>query len=104
MQEYILNVFDLVNVSFRTEAGNERVEKAHEYAQSLYEALKVHGGNLTRDRLLAILLLGITDDLLQQRKNNSSHDDTLLSLLKKIDDAVLPLDLCDDNGKPACES
>ena len=56
MQEYILNAFDLVNVSFRTEAGNDRVRKAHEYAQSLYEELKVHGGNLTRDRLLAILL------------------------------------------------
>ena len=62
MQEYNLNAFDLVNVSFKTEASGERVQKAHEYAQSLYEELKVHGGNLTRDRLLAILLLGITDD------------------------------------------
>lgn len=88
MQEYILNAFDLVNVSFRTEAGQERVHNAHEYAQSLYEELKVHGGNLTRDRLLAILLLGITDDLLQQKRTNVSSNDTLLYLLKKIDEAV----------------
>lgn len=44
MQEYNLNAFDLVNVSFKTEASGERVQKAHEYAQSLYEELKVHGG------------------------------------------------------------
>lgn len=88
MQEYILNAFDLVNVSFRTEAGDDRVQKAHEYAQSLYEELKVHGGNLTRDRLLAILLLGITDDLLQQKGKLDDLNSSLLSLLKKIDDCI----------------
>jgi len=93
MQEYILNAFDLVNVSFRTGAGKERVQNAHAYAQSLYEELKVHGGSLTRDRLLAILLLGITDDLLQQKKNNASYDETLLNLLKKIDKTIPPSDV-----------
>lgn len=88
MQEYILNAFDLVNVSFRTEAGDDRVQKAHEYAQSLYEELKVHGGNLTRDRLLAILLLGITDDLLQQKGKLDDLNSSLLALLKKIDDCI----------------
>lgn len=88
MQEYILNAFDLVNVSFRTEAGDDRVQKAHEYAQSLYEELKVHGGNLTRDRLLAILLLGITDDLLQQKGKLDDLNRSLLALLKKIDDCI----------------
>lgn len=86
MQEYILNIFDLVNVSFRTEADSERVKNAHEYAESLYKELRVHGGNLTRDRLLAILLLGITDALLQQRKETSFHEEKLKSLLHKIDD------------------
>ncbi len=88
MQEYILNAFDLVNVSFRTEAGDDRVRKAHEYAQSLYEELKVHGGNLTRDRLLAILLLGITDDLLQQKGTIEDLNSSMRSLLKKIDDCI----------------
>ncbi len=88
MQEYILNAFDLVNVSFRTEAGNDRVTKAHEYAQKLYEELKVHGGNLTRDRLLAILRLGITDDLLQQKDKVDAINTNLITLLKKIDDSI----------------
>lgn len=88
MHEYILNAFDLVNLSFRTEASNDRVQKAHEYAQSLYEELKVHGGNLTRDRLLAILLLGITDDLLQQKDRAEELNAAVLSLLKKIDDCI----------------
>ncbi len=88
MQEYNLNAFDLVNVSFKTEAIGERVQKAHEYAQSLYEELKVHGGNLTRDRLLAILLLGITDDLLQQKDKAKNLNTFLISLLKKIDDCI----------------
>ena len=88
MQEYILNAFDLVNVSFRTEAGDDRVQKAHEYAQSLYEELKVHGGNLTRDRLLAILLLGITDDLLQQKGKIEDLNTFIRSLLRKIHDCI----------------
>ena len=88
MQEYILNAFDPVNVSFRTEAGDDRVQKAHEYAQSLYEELKVHGGNLTRDRLLAILLLGITDDLLQQKGKIEDLNTFIRSLLRKIDDCI----------------
>ncbi len=88
MQEYFLNAFDLVNLSFRTEVGQERVNEAHAYAQHLYESLKVHGGNLTGERLLAILLLGITDDLLQQKKNNVLEKETLLNLLKQIDETV----------------
>ncbi len=88
MQEYILNAFDLVNISFRTDVGQERVSEAHIYAQNLYEKLNVHGGNLTKDRLLAILILGITDDLLQQKKNVAIKQDTLFNLLKKIDETL----------------
>ena len=48
MQTYNLNIFEL-EVSFKTEAEPERVQKACAYAETLYEALKLHGSHLGRD-------------------------------------------------------
>ncbi len=88
MREYILNVFDLSSLSFMTDVGQDRVNEAHAYAQNLYNKLGAQSGNLGKDRLLAILLLGITDELLQQKKNNALNQKTLFDLLKKIDETV----------------
>lgn len=87
MQEYIFNAFDLTNLSFRTHADSERVQQACDYAEALYKELNVHGGP-GRDRLLAILLLGITDDLLQQKRNNVEMNTALLKMLEKIEIAT----------------
>ncbi len=88
MEEFILDAFDLTGLSFRTSAGKERVMKALDYAGGLYNELKVHGGSLTRDRLLAILLIGITDDLLQQREANARNEIGLSELLNSLDELL----------------
>ena len=88
MEEFILNAFDLTGLSFRTDAGKERVMQALDYAGGLYDELKVHGGSLSRDRLLAILLIGITDDLLQQREACARNEDRLSELLDSLDELL----------------
>ena len=80
MQTYNLNIFEL-EVSFKTEAEPERVEKACAYAETLYGTLKLHGSHLGRDRLLTILVLGITDDLLQLKQQTADRDERLKALL-----------------------
>lgn len=90
MQTYNLNIFEL-EVSFKTEAEPERVEKACAYAETLYEALKLHGSHLGRDRLLSILVLGIADDLLQLKQQTAERDERLKALLEFIDKQEHPL-------------
>ncbi|HJB66445.1 MAG TPA: cell division protein ZapA [Candidatus Mailhella merdavium] len=89
MQTYNLNIFGL-EVSFKTEAEPERVQKACTYAETLYEALKLHGSHLGRDRLLTILILGITDDLLQLKQQTALRDSRLKALLEFIDKQERP--------------
>ena len=89
MQTYNLNIFGL-EVSFKTEAEPERVQKACTYAETLYEALKLHGSHLGRDRLLTILILGITHDLLQLKQQTGLRDSRLKALLEFIDKQERP--------------
>ena len=89
MQTYNLNIFGL-EVSFKSEAEPERVQKACTYAETLYEALKLHGSHLGRDRLLTILILGITDDLLQLKQQTALRDSRLKALLEFIDKQERP--------------
>jgi cell division protein ZapA len=87
MPSYHLNVCDL-QVSFRTEADTERVELARRYVEDRYSKVKAQGGHqLGRDRLLAILLISMADDILQIKDQNSRTDsrlDELLQSLKEI--------------------
>ncbi len=84
MRSYNLNVFDL-EVAFKTEADPARVENACAYVENLYTVLKFHGSHLGRDKLLAILTLGITDDLLQLKQQAEAKDKRLAALLQRIE-------------------
>ena len=83
MNSYQLDVCDL-KLAFRTAAGPERVERARSYVDELYEQVKVHGGALGRERLLAMLLVGLADDLLQLREQHSKADGRLDELLQSL--------------------
>ena len=80
---YQLELCDL-RVAFRTEAGPERVERARKYVDELYSQIKEQGGQLGRDRLLTILLIGLADDILQMREQHSKTDDRLDELLNSL--------------------
>ncbi|MBQ4616503.1 MAG: cell division protein ZapA [Mailhella sp.] len=83
MNSYQLDVCDL-KLAFRTAAGPERVELARSYVDELYEQVKVHGGSLGRERLLAMLLVGLADDFLQLREQHRKADGRLDELLQSL--------------------
>ena len=83
MHSYQLELCDL-RVAFRTEAGPERVERARKYVDELYSQIRGQGGQLGRDRLLTILLIGLADDLLQMKEQHSKADDRLDELLNSL--------------------
>ena len=49
------------------------------------------GSHLGRDRLLTILVLGITDDLLQLKQQTADRDERLKALLELIDKQERPV-------------
>lgn len=83
MHSYHLDLCDL-QVAFRTEAGPERVERARQYVEERYGKVKAQGGHFGRDRLLAMLLLSMADDLLELREQNSRADSRLDELLQSL--------------------
>ena len=91
MHSYNLNVFEL-EISFKTEADAQRVDLTCAYAESLYKGLKLHGQHLGRDRLLAILIIGITDDLLQLKQKLADRDQRIAELVQKIEESKITVE------------
>ncbi|WP_298067541.1 cell division protein ZapA [uncultured Mailhella sp.] len=85
MHSYHLDLFDL-KVSFRTEAGSERVERARAYVEKLYGQMKAQGGPLGKECLLAICLIGIADDFLQLKEQTGQTEHTIDKLLRSLKD------------------
>ncbi len=84
MHSFQLNVLGL-DISFRTDADPVRIEQAQAFVEKQYERLKSQGGQFGREKLLALLVLGVADDLLQTQQQLAEVDDRLASLLKLIE-------------------
>lgn len=67
MQTYNKTVCGL-DLTFNAAADADRVEKAIAVIQGSYDNLQFQGNQLAKDKLLAILAIGIADDLLQIQK------------------------------------
>ncbi len=87
MPSFQLNVLG-VDVSFRTQADADRIAEAKLFVEEQYELLKSRRRQSDREKLLTLLLLGATDDLLQSRRQLESLEYRLFRLLQRIDDAV----------------
>ena len=87
MHSFQLNVLG-VDISFRTQADAERIAEAKRFVEEQYELLKNHGGQFSRDKLLTLLVLGATDDLLQSRRQLVMLEDRLFQLLQRIEETV----------------
>ena len=83
MHSYHLDLCE-THVAFRTEADPDRVEKAREYVEERYGKVKAQGGQYGRDRLMAMLLLSMADDLLELRERTSRADSRLDELLQSL--------------------
>ena len=84
MHSFQLNVLGM-DISFRTEADPVRIEQAQVYVEKQYERLKNQGGQFGREKLLALLVLGVADDLLQTQQQLGDVETRLARLLKLIE-------------------
>jgi cell division protein ZapA (FtsZ GTPase activity inhibitor) len=93
MHSYTLNIFELELV-FKTEADPARVENACAYARKLYEVLKLQGNYLGRDKLLALVILALADDLLQLRQQTADREERVAAMLQRIEKKEQPPGSC----------
>ena len=84
MHSFQLNVLGM-DISFRTEADPVPIERAQAFVEKQYERLKNQGGQFGREKLLALLVLGVADDLLQTQQQLGDVETRLAHLLKLIE-------------------
>ncbi len=60
-----------LDLSFNSSADEQRVRNAIQLVQESYDGLRLHGNQLGKERLLAILAIGIADDLLQLQEERN---------------------------------
>ena len=85
MRSFNLTVLGL-DISFRAEADQRRVESAKALVEERFERLRFHGGRISKEALLTFLVLGLADDLLQSHDQLADGQNRIDALLTKIDD------------------
>lgn len=63
MPRYTLNLMGL-EISFKTDADNDRIEAAQKLIESKYKELVAGAGDLSKEKALTFLLLSLADDYL----------------------------------------
>ena len=84
MPSYSLSVLGL-SVSFKAEANHDRIEEAKDLLEERFHQLGFHGRQISKEKLLTFLALGLADDLLQSNQKLSSIKERVSELLNKID-------------------
>ncbi len=84
MRSYNLNVLDL-EVSFKAEADSSRVESAKRLVEERFNKLNFPGRQISKEKLLTFLVLGLADDLLQSDRKLDLLNQRLEQLVEKID-------------------
>ncbi len=84
MPRYTLDVLGL-NLSFKAEADKGRVEEAAALLESRFEKLD-DGRQISKERLLVFLALGLADDLLQSNRRQGELENRIAQLLARIDE------------------
>jgi cell division protein ZapA len=84
MPSYNLSVLGL-EVSFKAEADPQRVQDAKNLVEERYKQLEFPGRQISKEKLLTFLALGLADDLLQSDQDLTKVEARLERLLTKID-------------------
>ena len=88
MRSYQLNVCEM-QLPIRADADPERMERARQYVDECYSRMKANGGQVSRERLLAMLLISMADDLLLLKERSSREDSTIEELLQRMEETGL---------------
>ncbi|WP_028574104.1 cell division protein ZapA [Desulfonatronovibrio hydrogenovorans] len=84
MPGYNINILGL-DLTFRTDAGPERVEQASKLLEERFAELEKRGSKLSKERLLVFLALSLADDYLHS-------DQRLAELQAKVDEQLRKID------------
>ncbi len=84
MPSYNLSILGL-ELSFKTDAGPERVNAAKELVEQRYNMLQAGGKNLGKEKLLAFVAMGLADDMLVSTQRMDDLHERVGRLLTKID-------------------
>lgn len=86
MPNYSMTVLGL-QVSFKAEADQKRVEEAKNLVEERFRRLNSDGKQISKEKLLLFVALGLADDLLQSNQKLRHNENGLARLLAKIDEA-----------------
>ncbi|QGY39087.1 cell division protein ZapA [Pseudodesulfovibrio cashew] len=84
MPRYTLNLFGL-EISFKTDAENDRIEAAQEYLEKKYGELTVAAGDLSKEKVLTFMLLSLADDYLVNRSRLAQLEERIGEILEKAE-------------------
>lgn len=73
-----------LEISFKTDAEPDRVELAKALVEERYRLLNPGGKNLSKDKLLTFVALGLADDLLLANHRLDEMESKLDKLLSRI--------------------
>ncbi len=85
MPSYSMTVTGL-QVSFKAEADQKRVQDARNLVEERYKRLQPEGKQISKEKLLLFVAMGLADDLLQSNQKLRSQEDGLEQLLAMIDE------------------
>lgn len=82
MQSYTLTLFGM-EVSFKTDAEEMRVEEARELLESRFNGLQKNAGDMSKEKLLTFLALSLADDYLVAEATRSALEEKIEAILEK---------------------
>jgi len=82
MPRYTLNLFGL-EISFKTDAENDRIEAAQAYLEEKYKELTATAGDLSKEKALTFLLLSLADDFLVGEQKLAQLEEKIGEILEK---------------------
>ena len=84
MPDYNINVLGH-ELSFKTDAGSDRVKKAMALIEERFQELERRGRKLSKEKLLIYLALSLADDFLQTNEKIEGLEKALTKLLNRLD-------------------
>lgn len=82
MPRYTLSLLGM-DVTFSADAENTRIEAAKKLVEDRYGELSKNGSNISKEKLLACLALGLADDYLESTEGRTRLEDRISDLLEK---------------------
>lgn len=82
MPRYTLTLLGL-EITFKTDADNGRIEAARTLIEDRFAELMRNGGNISKEKLLTFLALGLADDYLESESKLRRLEARISGMLEK---------------------